>query len=118
MGVQVVSKEELQSKLGSPSVLVFDVLPRSSYATMHIAGTESLPLDEIQAGAWEKLDESKEIIVYCADLACQTSKRAAEFLRGKGFNVKAYEGGIKEWSKSGLPVEGTALKFFKIKPKQ
>ncbi len=118
MGIQFVSKEELQAKIGDPGVLVFDVLSRSSYATMHIRGTESLPLEEIQAGAWEKLDKGKEIIVYCADLACQTSKSAAEFLQAKGLNVKAYEGGIKEWSQSGLPVEGTALKFFKIKPKQ
>jgi len=33
------------------------------------------------------------------------TKKAAEKLVAKGFKVKAYEGGIKEWSEAGLPTD-------------
>jgi len=46
---------------------VVDVLPPESYATAHIPGAISLPVDEIAARAREVLpDLGAEIAVYCA----------------------------------------------------
>ncbi len=114
---QTISKEELKAKMDAGSVIVINVLSRASFETIHLAGSLSIPIDQLQGGEWQKLDKNKEVIVYCANYDCNESKLAAVFLQEKGFNVKAYEGGIKDWSESGYPVEGTMLKFFKIKPK-
>lgn len=47
------------------------------------------------------------IVVYCANYMCPKSKKAWYMLQALGFtNVKAYEGGIREWSQLGLPSEG------------
>jgi rhodanese-related sulfurtransferase len=36
---------------------------------------------------------------------CTASREAARDLAKKGFKVRAYEGGIEEWKKSGFPLE-------------
>ena len=59
---------------------------------------------ELEGRAWE-IDKSREVIVYCASVKCDASRRAAEMLTVLGFDVKAYEGGIKEWKEAGLPIE-------------
>jgi len=77
-----------------------------AYETMHIKGPISIPWAELKAGRWKELEKSKEIVVHCSSYACPGSRMAAELLEKKGFNVKAYEGGIKEWAEAGLPMEG------------
>ena len=81
-----------------------DVRQYAGYLEKHIKGAKSLPNDDIEKEA-NKLDKSKVIVVYCGSYTCPLSGYAAEKLSGMGFNVKAYEGGIKEWSESELPVE-------------
>ncbi len=102
--VDTISKEELKHKLESQSVVVVDVLEKDSYSNKHIKGAISIPLEELQSEGWKKLDKSREVVTYCASYMCTASKKAAEFLKGKGFNAKAYEGGIKEWNDSHYPT--------------
>jgi rhodanese-related sulfurtransferase len=62
-----ISAAELRQRLDDPSLHVVDVLPPESYATAHIPGAISLPVDEIAARARAVLpDLSAEIAVYCA----------------------------------------------------
>ncbi len=102
-----ISKEQLKEKIEGGSTIVVNVLSKEAYEDSHIKGSISIPLEDLQKDGWEKLDKSKQIVTYCASTTCKGSKKAAEFLKGKEFNVVAYEGGIKEWSESGYPVEGT-----------
>ena len=103
-----ISKEELKEKMEAKRVVVVDVLSGDSYANKHIKGSRSIPLEELQSEGWKRLDKDSEIVTYCAGYACSLSKKAAGFLKGKGFKAKAYEGGIKEWSESGYPTEGSS----------
>lgn len=66
-----------------------------------------MPRFDLEAGRWKELDRSKEIVVYCSSYECSASKASAEFLEDKGYDAKAYEGGVKEWAESGLPTEGS-----------
>ncbi len=84
--------------------LLFDVRNFASFLEKHIKGAKSLPTDEIDKEA-RKLDKNKLVVVYCGGYTCPLSGYAAEKLAGMGFKVKAYEGGISEWSEAGLPVE-------------
>lgn len=101
-----ISKDELVGKFASPGLVIVNVLAREGYDKIHIRGSVSVPRGELEAGRWQELDKSKEIVVHCSSYSCGASRLAADFLEAKGFNVKAYEGGIKEWAEAGLPTEG------------
>ena len=84
--------------------LLFDVRQYAGYLEKHIKGAKSLPTEEIEKEA-TKIEKSKVIVVYCGGYTCPLSGFAAEKLAGMGFKVKAYEGGISEWSEAGFPTE-------------
>ena len=107
MDFQTISRDELLALMEDGSVLVLNVLPEESYNKIHIRGSTSMPSDSIEGGRWTAIDRSKEIVVYCASYACKRSGLAASFLQAKGFRVRAYEGGMKEWAEAGYPTEGT-----------
>ncbi|MDG6981659.1 MAG: rhodanese-like domain-containing protein [Nitrososphaerota archaeon] len=104
--MKTISKDEVASRLGSPSVVIVNVLAGGAYEKIHIKGSISVPRNELENGRWMELDRSKEIVVHCSSYECEASSMAAKFLEEKGFDVKAYEGGMKEWAEAGLPTEG------------
>jgi len=62
-----ISREELYRRLGDPSLVVVDVLPKEAYNGGHIPGAINLPLAEFAARAQEVLpSRTSEISVYCA----------------------------------------------------
>lgn len=65
--VPEISREELRSRLNTPSLTIVDVLPAESYAAEHIPGAINIPFDSIASRAPELLsDRNAEIAVYCA----------------------------------------------------
>ncbi len=86
--------------------MVVNVLEPSAYEKIHIRGSVSIPRSELETGRWKELDFTKEFVVHCSSFECQASREAARFLESKGFQVSAYEGGIKEWAEARLPTEG------------
>ncbi|MDG6990171.1 MAG: rhodanese-like domain-containing protein [Nitrososphaerota archaeon] len=102
-----IGRNELASKLGSPGVVVVNVLAAGAYEKIRIRGSISIPRNELEQGRWRELDRSKEVVVHCSSYECEASRMAAKFLEEKGFDVKAYEGGIKDWVEAGLPTDGT-----------
>ena len=110
--MKTISKDELTAKLGSPNLVVVNVLDPGAFEKIHIRDSVSIPQSQLEAGKWKELDKTKEIVVHCSSYTCNRSREATQFLEKQGFNVKAYEGGMKEWAEAGLPTEG------KLKPKQ
>ena len=104
--MKTISKDELAAKLGSPGTVVVNVLAPESYDKIHIRGSISIPRSELEAGRWNELDKGKEIVTHCSSYQCNGSREAAQLLEKHGFNVRAYEGGMKEWAEAGLPTEG------------
>jgi len=102
-----ISKDLMLAKLYSSNLVIVNVLEKEAYDRIRIKGSISIPRRELEGGRWTELDRSKEIVVHCSSFDCGASRMAAEFLESKGFDVRAYEGGIKEWAESGLPMEGT-----------
>jgi rhodanese-related sulfurtransferase len=67
LDVPEISRDELRSRLNTPSLTIVDVLPAESYAAEHIPGAINLPFDSIASRARELLpDPNAEIAVYCA----------------------------------------------------
>lgn len=65
--VREISRDEIRRRLGHPTLLLVDVLPREAYAVEHIAGAVNLPLAEVEKHALEVLpDRTADIAAYCA----------------------------------------------------
>lgn len=107
--VHEIKAEELRGRLSRPGLVVVNVLDQKYYDDCSIPGSIHIPVAEIEikTSEWPK---NKEIVVYCAHLECDSSRKAARKLMKHGFtNVRAYEGGIKEWKKKGWPTEGPCM---------
>lgn len=65
-GLSEISREELQKRLRTNSLVLVDVLPAESYAAGHIPGAISLPFENLASRAAEVLSNRlAEIVVYC-----------------------------------------------------
>lgn len=98
----IIRKDELRQKINQ--VIVINILNPDFYYLGSIQGSVKIPLEEL-AERLHELDKTKEIITYCAHDECISSSRAADLLVELGFQARTYEGGIKEWKTSGLPME-------------
>jgi rhodanese-related sulfurtransferase len=108
-GIRTISTEDLKRKMDrEPSVQVINVLESEHWGLGLIRGSKRIPLSQLKDRLSE-LDRSKEVITYCAGPRCTASRKAAEFLEKEGFHVLAYEGGIEEWTKAGLPMEAKGV---------
>ncbi len=102
---KTVTKEEVLKSVNSGDAIIVNTLSASEYRIDHIKGSISMPLSSLMDGGFRELDRNRKIITYCASFSCNASRKAATFLAEKGFNAYAYEGGMKEWTESGLPLE-------------
>lgn len=88
-------------------VMVVNVLDSEYYKDCHIKGSVNVPFDQLEIFA-QQLDKDTEIIFYCSNYMCTGSGKAAKLFQQKGFKrVWAYEAGMNEWYRNGLPVEGS-----------
>lgn len=106
---KTVTRQELQSKLKEGKAQVVNVLEPKWYNLGSIKGSVKIPVSELDKRAKE-LDKNREVITYCAGPQCSASVEGAKKLEALGFNVRAYEGGVKEWKEAGLPIEGGEAK--------
>jgi rhodanese-related sulfurtransferase len=66
LNIPEISREELQKRLQAKSLTLVDVLAAESYASGHIPGAISLPLEDLAVRAPYLLpDRHAEIVVYC-----------------------------------------------------
>ena len=102
-----ISAFELKARLDTPSdkgYMVVDIRPAANYAAGHIRTAINIPLKELGV-SFNKLDRTKDIIVYC-DLGIQ-SKLACEVLINAGFkDVYNLTGGLKEWNYALVTSDG------------
>jgi rhodanese-related sulfurtransferase len=104
--LKIISREELKEKLerGDDFKLVM-TLSEWAYRASHIPG--SLNINRIDE-AENLLDKDDEIVVYCSDEACLSSRAAYRYLERVGYkNIRRYSGGLADWAAAGYPLEGT-----------
>jgi rhodanese-related sulfurtransferase len=110
---QTITRDALKAKLDSKAgVVLVEALPEKYFRHSHLPGALNIPHDQIDALAPQLLaDRAAEIVVYCANAACQNSRIAARRLSELGYsNVAVYEPGKAEWIEAGLPIEGSAAR--------
>jgi rhodanese-related sulfurtransferase len=108
-----ISAQELKLVIEKSGELkLINVLAEDFYKDCSIANSINIPLGELESmtSDWNR---SQEIVVYCANYTCNASKKAYEVLHKMGFtNLRAYEGGTKEWKEQGFSVEGSCEKSY------
>jgi len=93
-------------KDGQP-VQIIDLRTPEFYAQGHIPGAINLLYENLEKET-AKLSKDKINVVYCYDITCHLSTKAALWLAQKGYKVKELIGGWQSWVEHELPVEGKA----------
>lgn len=98
-----VGRAELLERAQRDSIVVLDVRPRDEYASGHIPGAVSIPLEELE-DRLASLPRDTEIVAYCRGPYCLLAPQAVEVLRKHGLRARRLEDGLPEWRLAGLPV--------------
>lgn len=106
-----VERHEVQRLADQERAQVVEVLPQPEYEWAHLAGAMNLPLKELDADrAAADLARDRPVVVYCNDLQCDMSPRAAWRLERLGYpQVYDYVAGKMDWLSFGLPHQGSAV---------
>lgn len=102
-----INREELLARLEQDEVTLVEALGPMYYEDVHLPGAINLPHEQVDELAPSLLpDREAQIVVYCANTACQNSTIAARRLRQLGYTrVFDYEDGKQDWIEAGLPTE-------------
>lgn len=91
-----VSFEDLELMIGEQSVLLLDVRPADEFASGHIAGALSIPMEELIARL-KDLTHEKEIVAYCRGPFCMLADEAVKLLKEQGYTARRLYGNYPEW---------------------
>jgi len=96
--MEPIALEELLERMERGEVVLLDVRPEAEYATGHIPGAISIPIEELEKHL-ASLPMDKEIVAYCRGPYCLMSAQAVEILKSKGMNATRLEEGVHEWKR-------------------
>ena len=106
-----LSKEEVFEKMAREGVVILNVLPAEDFRKLHIRGSASFPMKKDMSDfcreAADKFGKDKHFIFYGERLGMLDSYLATAALSAQGLQAENYPGGLLEWHRSGMPVEGT-----------
>lgn len=84
-----------------------EVLGPETFAEFHIPGAINVPVDDTFEESVQKKvpDKNKLVVVYCRDIECHASAKAARRMELLGYaNVLEFHNGKYGWKAQGLPV--------------
>jgi rhodanese-related sulfurtransferase len=98
--------------------VLLDIRSRDEYKVWHLSGAINIPHDEIEARAPMELNRNGTIVVYSS--RPDIKRRAAcQILGDRGFpNVSWLCGGIRDWTRSGLRIDGNSTAGLAIEERQ
>ncbi len=101
--LEAVDAATLRARLAEGDVVLLDVRPPDEYASAHVAGAVSMPIDELERRLSE-IPRDRQVVAYCRGPYCLYSRQAVECLRAEGFEAFRMEEGVQEWASLGFPV--------------
>ena len=110
---QTIDARELHARLtsgGPDRPVLVNALAREAFEESRIPGSISIPAGDALRLAPDVLVRDQPIVVYCASRSCTASPTLAQKLVDIGFDdVSDFEGGIEEWERAGLPMQGSRV---------
>lgn len=106
-----VNKEQVLDQMGDAKVVLLNVLSKGDYKKLHIKPSESHPFAGDPEAFFKeihgKYGKEKSFILYCDHFGLLESYEATQALTERGLKAVNYSGGLREWQKAGLPLDGT-----------
>ena len=102
--LSTVTRDELARRLRDGDVVVLDVRPVPEFASGHISGAVSLPVDELTRRL-RGVPKDRDVVAYCRGPYCVYADDAVRTLTRRGYQAARLEDGYPEWARAGLPVE-------------
>lgn len=105
--MNILNAQEVKELISSlPAIQLVMTLGPDAFAKSHIPGSINVYDTAI---AERDLPKATPIIVYCSDVACQSSYQAYQQLEQAGFQqIWRFAGGLVEWAANGYELEGTS----------
>jgi rhodanese-related sulfurtransferase len=104
----IISLEQARERFEKDTVLFVDARSAFEYQEGHIAGSLSLPLDQVETRYFDMIDrlyDKEMVITYCDGESCDLSHELAVFLQDMGVEqVRVLFNGWTVWQEAGLPV--------------
>ena len=86
-------------------IQVIDLRTPELFAKGHVPTAINVSYEQLESHL-PKLNKEVTTIVYCYDITCHLSTKAAMFLAQKGYKVQELLGGFNEWVAKDFKVEG------------
>jgi rhodanese-related sulfurtransferase len=99
-----VPREELLRRARSGEVVVLDVRPRHEYASGHIPGAVSVPVEELEQRLAE-LPADARVVAYCRGAYCVLAYDAVRLLTRHGRSARRLREGMLEWRLAAMPIQ-------------
>lgn len=98
--------EEAKAAYDRGDTLILDVVDGGAYPHIpdKIRGAERIDPDDIE-DVFQRLPEERTIMTYCTCDNDEISAKVAYFLRKRGHDAYAIEGGLPAWREAGYPVQ-------------
>jgi len=104
--VATVSPKQLADLLSNPNAYLVDVRDHDEWASGHIDGARSVPLDQLRADPERELPQQAALIFICAKGS--RSLTAAKLAERLGYEtIYNVEGGTAAWARAGFPLVAT-----------
>ncbi|MGH2963914.1 MAG: ArsR/SmtB family transcription factor [Solirubrobacterales bacterium] len=94
--VEEIGREELLGRLRRGDAVLVDVRPADEFASGHIEGARSIPLDELER-RMDELPADAEIVAYCRGPFCAYANEAVRRLQAEGRTASRLREGWPEW---------------------
>ena len=107
-----VSAGELKQKIqNNEDLVLINTLSNDSFCSMHIPGSINIPTNQIIEYVEKILPfKGQHLVVYCRNVFCRKSMRAAELLEALDYKkVSHFVGGLKEWKEAGYKLGAPEL---------
>lgn len=101
--LEPVRAGDLLDRVRSGDVVLLDVRPEDEFASGHIPGALSIPVEELERRL-EEVPADREVVAYCRGPYCVLAPRAVELLRAAGYRARRMEVGLPEWRARGLAI--------------
>ena len=104
-----LTSEQTKTLLNEGRTLFIDTRYKDEFDQGHLINAKNVPQnasrDEIM-NFFESIPKDQQMVIYCSNPACNSSRRLAGFLTYLGYEkVLIYLEGFQEWEKMGYPTE-------------
>ena len=101
---QTIDVEEARREIAGGDATAVDVRSEEEWSEGHVPGAIHLPDGDPEA-ATKPLEEGARLMVIAKD--GKVAVRAAKDLNEQGYDAVAVEGGMRDWTSEGYPIQPT-----------